>query len=329
MGFAEKALVEGEATRCEGHEFGALRVAVVLPCHNEAAAITRVVAGFRKALPGAEICVFDNASTDDTARLAAKAGAKVYREPRKGKGNVVRRMFADVEADIYVMADGDGTYDPADAPLLVTTLLAEKVDMVVGTRRGVTEDAGRAGHAVGNMMFNRLYGRLFGKGFTDIFSGYRVFSRRFVKSFPAISTGFEIETEMSVHASQLKIPVTEIALDYGRREEGSSSKLHTWKDGSRILFTFAMLLKEVRPTAFFGLIAAGLALLSVVLSVPLFIEFAQTGLVPRIPTAILVTGMMVMAALLAIAGVILDSLSRARVEQKRILYLMQPRLGEN
>src|SRR3954451_11464803 len=204
------------------------RVAVILPCYNEAPAIASVVAGFRAALPQAAIHVFDNASTDRTAEVARAAGAAVMRVAQRGKGNVVRRMFADIEADIYVMADGDGTYDPADAPSLVNALITEHVDMVVGTRRGVSLDAGRSGHAFGNRSFNRLYRWLFGRGFTDILSGYRAFTRRFVKSFPAISTGFEIETEMSVHASQLMIPVAQIDLAYGRRPNGSASKLRTF-----------------------------------------------------------------------------------------------------
>ena len=197
------------------------KIAVLLPCYNEALTIADVVRGFRDSLPGAGIYVFDNNSTDDTARVAAKAGANVFRENKQGKGNVVRRMFADIDADIYVMADGDGTYDPADAPSLVSALITERVDMVVGTRRDVTADAGRAGHAFGNKLFNTVYQMIFGSDFTDIFSGYRAFTRRYVKSFPAISTGFEIETEMSVHASQLMIPVAELEMDYGRRPEGS------------------------------------------------------------------------------------------------------------
>ncbi|HWT30200.1 MAG TPA: glycosyltransferase, partial [Propylenella sp.] len=231
------------------------RVAVLLPCYNEAMTIGPVVRGFAKALPGATIYVFDNNSTDDTARAAAHAGARVFREGRQGKGNVVRRMFADIDADIYVIADGDGTYDPADAPSLINALITEHVDMVVGTRRGVGIDAGRSGHAAGNRIFNGLYRWLFGRGFSDIFSGYRAFTRRFVKSFPAISTGFEIETEMSVHASQLMISVAEVDLNYGRRPAGSASKLRTFRDGLRILKMFAMLMKETRPFLFYGAFA--------------------------------------------------------------------------
>jgi Glycosyltransferases involved in cell wall biogenesis len=306
--------------------YDGLDIAVVLPCYNEAATIGQVVRGFREALPGARIFVYDNNSRDDTAAEAARAGAIVAREPRQGKGNVVRRMFADLDADIYVMADGDGTYDPKDAVKLVEALVTERVDMAVGTRMGVEEDAGRAGHALGNRGFNLLYRRLFGNDFSDIFSGYRAFTRRFVKSFPAVSSGFEIETEMSVHASQLKIPTVEIPLAYGRRVEGSPSKLRTFHDGFRILGMFLQLLKETRPTFFFGLLAAGFAALSLALSLPVIATWLQTGLVPRLPTALLSTGLMIIAMMLAAVGMILDSLSRSRVEQKRILYLGVPGL---
>jgi len=310
----------------EDHLFDDLDIAVVLPCYNEGATIGAVVAGFRAALPRARVLVFDNNSTDLTALAARRAGAEVIREPRQGKGNVVRRMFADVDADIYVMADGDGTYDPADAVDLVRALITERVDMAVGVRRDVTVDAGRKGHAVGNMMFNELYKRLFGNDFTDILSGYRAFTRRFVKSFPAVSGGFEIETEMSVHASQLKIPTVEIALEYGRRVEGSPSKLRTFRDGFRILMMFAMLAKETRPSLFFGVIAGLLAALSLLLALPLLPTYLATGLVPRLPTAILSTGCMLLAAMAGTAGLVLDSLARSRVENKRILYLSVPGL---
>jgi glycosyltransferase involved in cell wall biosynthesis len=310
----------------ETDDFAGLSIAVLLPCHNEAPTVGDVVRRFRAALPQATVYVFDNASSDDTARRAALAGARVYREPRKGKGNVVRRMFADVDADIYVMADGDGTYDPADAPTLIANLLGGRVDMVVGTRKGVTADAGRSGHGVGNLLFNGLYRHLFGDQFSDIFSGYRVFSRRFVKSFPAISSGFEIETEMSVHASQLGIPTLEVPLDYGRRPEGSKSKLNSVRDGMKILLTFVLLLKETRPVIFFGLLSAVLALTGLILALPIFATWLETGLVPRFPTAMLSTGLMLLAALSAACGLILDSLTRARIEQKRILYLAVPAL---
>ena len=298
-----------------------LSVAVLLPCYNEETTIAGVVAGFREALPGARIVVFDNNSTDLTALRARSAGAQVVRVPHQGKGNVVRRMFADIDADIYVMADGDGTYAPEDAPLLINTLMTEHADMAVGTRRGVGEDAGRNGHAFGNRLFNALYHRLFGRDFTDIFSGYRAFTRRYVKSFPAVSAGFEIETEMSVHASMLKLPVVEIALDYGRRPEGSASKLSTYRDGLKILWMFAMLMKETQPIRFFGAISGVCFAASLVLMAPVLAEYFATGLVPRIPTWVLSMALMMMSMLFAIAGLVLDSVARGRAEQKRMVYL--------
>jgi Glycosyl transferase family 2 len=299
----------------------ALRVAVLLPCHNEAAAIGKVVQEFRAALPQARIIVFDNASGDETAKVAAAAGAEVRFEPRPGKGNVVRRMFADIDADVYLMADGDGTYDAASAPRLVACVEKDNVDMAIGARAMVMQDAHRRGHALGNRLFNRLYQALFGAGLDDIFSGYRAFSRRFVKSFPALSSGFEIETELSVHASQLKLPTAEIVLAYGKREEGSASKLRTVRDGFRILSTFALLLKETRPALFFGSIAGAAMAAAIALAIPILVTFVETGLVPRIPTVVLCTGLTLFAALIGACGLILDSLARARVEQKRILYL--------
>ena len=299
-------------------------IAVLLPCYNEELTIGEVVRRFRETLPSATVYVYDNNSRDLTALRARAAGAIVVREPRQGKGNVVRRMFADIDADLYVMADGDGTYAPEDAPQLINVLLTERSDMVVGTRRGVTDDAGRAGHAFGNRIFNGLYKNMFGADFTDIFSGYRVFSRRFVKSFPAVSGGFEIETEMSVHASQLKLPVSEMALDYGRRPEGSSSKLSTYRDGARILWMFAMLMKETRPLRFFGAFALAFMAASLILMAPVLVEYAETGLVPRLPTWVLSIGLMLLAMLSAVTGLILDSVSRGRVEQKRIFYLSIP-----
>ena len=296
-------------------------IAVLLPCYNEERTVGAVVRGFREALPGAVIYVYDNNSSDLTALNARAAGAVVVREPRQGKGNVVRRMFADIDADIYVMADGDGTYDPHDAPHLVNTLLTERVDMVVGTRRGVTDDAGRTGHAFGNRAFNALYRFLFGRDFTDIFSGYRVFSRRYVKSFPAVSGGFEIETEMSVHASMLRIPVSEMELDYGRRPEGSQSKLSTFRDGGRILWMFAMLMKETRPARFFGALAALFLVASAGFAAPVLYEYFATGYVARVPTWMLAIGLLSLSMIMLVAGLILDSVARGRVEQKRIHYL--------
>lgn len=298
-----------------------MKIAVLIPCYNEELTIAEVTRGFREHLPDATVYVFDNNSTDLTAIRARTAGAIVVREPRQGKGNVVRRMFSDIDADVYVMADGDGTYAPEDAPLLVNTLLTERADMVVGTRKGVTDDAGRAGHAAGNRVFNILYQGIFGNDFTDIFSGYRAFSRRFVKSFPAVSDGFEIETEMSVHASQLKLPVCEIPLAYGRRPEGSSSKLSTFKDGARILKMFAMLMKETQPFRFFGMISVILAVAGVIAMTPVIVEYLQTGLVARMPTWIGSVGLLILSALVFTAGLLLDSVARGRAENKRILYL--------
>lgn len=301
--------------------FDGLDIAVLLPCYNEAATIGDVVAGFRAAIPGARIYVYDNNSKDQTALRAALAGAIVVREPRQGKGHVVRRMFSDIEADIYLMADGDGTYAPADGPELIRTLLTERCDMAVGTRRGVTDDAGRRGHAFGNSIFNSLYKAIFGNDFTDIFSGYRAFSRRFAKSFPAMSAGFEIETEMSVHASVLKLPVSELALDYGRRPEGSHSKLSTFRDGAKILWMFAMLMKETRPFTFFCYLS-GLTLgASMVFMAPVLNEYFLTGLVTRMPTWVLAMALMMMALMIFSAGVILDSVARGRAEQKRFHYM--------
>ncbi|OWV79877.1 glycosyl transferase [Rhizobium sp. R635] len=300
---------------------GNLNIAVLLPCYNEAATIGRVVQGFRAMLPDAAIHVYDNNSTDGTALQAMLAGAHVVRERRQGKGHVVRRMFADIEADIYIMADGDGTYAPEDAEELVRTLLTERADMVVGTRRGVHADAGRQGHALGNRLFNMLYRTIFGPDFTDIFSGYRAFSRRFVKSFPAVSGGFEIETEMSVHASRLKLPVSELELDYGRRPEGSHSKLSTFRDGGKILWMFAMLMKETRPFAFFSTISAAFMLASLGFMTPVLAEYFDTGLVSRMPTWVLSMALMMISFMLFTAGVILDSVARARAEQLRIHYM--------
>ena len=298
-----------------------LDIAVLLPCYNEAATIGAVVAGFRAALPSARIYVYDNNSKDQTALRAALAGAIVVREPRQGKGHVVRRMFSDIEADIYLMADGDGTYAPDDGPELIRTLLTERCDMVVGTRRGVTDDAGRRGHAFGNSIFNTLYQSIFGKDFTDIFSGYRAFSRRFAKSFPAVSGGFEIETEMSVHASVLKLPVRELALDYGRRPEGSQSKLSTFKDGAKILWMFAMLMKETRPFTFFCYLSGLTAAISMMFMAPVLNEYFNTGLVTRMPTWVLAMALMMMALMIFSAGVILDSVARGRAEQKHFHYM--------
>jgi len=303
-----------------------LEVAVLIPCYNEGLSIARVVAGFRAALPSARVFVYDNRSTDDTAVQARRAGAIVRAEPWPGKGNVVRRMFADIDADVYLMADGDGTYDPTVAQAMVRRLVADHLDMVVGTRRNVYENAHRKGHGFGNKLFNRFYRQLFGPLFTDIFSGYRVFSRRFVKTFPAISSGFEIETEMAVQASQLRMPIAEIETDYGSREEGSFSKLNTYRDAVRILVTQLLLFKEIKPARFFGYIAVALAGLSVGLAAPVVERFLEVGLVERLPTAVLSTGIMLLAAISLLAGLILDSVAAGRLEQKRLAYLRMPQL---
>jgi hypothetical protein len=296
-------------------------VAVLIPCYNEEVTIERVVQDFSRALPAARIFVYDNCSTDETAVRARAAGAIVRAERWPGKGNVVRRMFADIDADVYVIADGDGTYDAAVSPYMVRRLIIERLDMVIGTRDGVFSNAHRVGHGFGNWLFNRLYRELFGPTFTDIFSGYRVFSRRFVKSFPAISSGFEIETEMSVHASQLRMPVSEIETTYGAREDGSVSKLRSFRDAFRILGTFILLYKEIQPARFFGVIAVFLALVSLILGYPILETYLETGLVPRFPTAILATGLMVLASISLVCGLILDSVARGRLENKRLVYL--------
>ncbi len=303
-----------------------MSVAVLIPCYNEGLSIAQVVESFRRALPDALIFVYDNRSTDNTAEEARKAGAIVRSEPWPGKGNVVRRMFADIDADLYVMADGDGTYDASKAAEMVNLLLEQHLDMVVGTRENVFENAHRAGHGLGNRVFNGIYRSLFGPLFTDIFSGYRIFSRRFVKSFPAISSGFEIETEMSVHASQLRMPIAEIPTQYGARQEGSASKLRTFRDAFRILTTFLLLYKEIRPVWFFGSIAVILGATSLVISVPLLMTYLETGLVPRFPTAILATGMMLLAGVSLGGGLVLDSVARGRLEHKRLVYLGMPQL---
>ena len=297
------------------------RIAVLLPCYNEEAAVAATIAGFRAALPQATIYVYDNNSSDRTGEVAAKAGAIVRTERQQGKGHVVRRMFADVDADVYLMADGDLTYDPKSAPAMVDQLLAEQLDMVVGNRRHEEKDAYRRGHAIGNRAFTGLLAGLFGRSFSDIFSGYRVFSRRFVKSFPVLSSGFEIETEISVHALELRMPVGEVETAYAARPEGSASKLSTYGDGWRILKTIVTLYRVERPVLFYGSIGALLLALAIVLAVPLVMTYLATGLVPRLPTAILVTGMTIVAVLCFFTGLILDTVTRGRREVRRLAYL--------
>src|SRR6478609_347721 len=304
-----------------------MRVAVLLPCYNEEAAIGATVAGFRAALPDAEIYVYDNNSIDRTAEVAALACAIVRREPMQGKGHVVRRMFADIEADIYVMADGDATYDSTAAPEMVARLATEQLDMIVGTRVSEEVDAYRRGHRFGNAMLTGLLARIFGRSFSDILSGYRVFSRRFVKSFPVLSTGFEIETEISIHALELRMPVGEVATRYGARPEGSASKLSTYRDGWRILRLMLTLFRIERPVLYFGAIGGLLALTAIILAVPLVQTYLATGLVPRFPTAILATGLIIVAALCFFTGLILDTVVRGRREVRRLAYLGLPAPG--
>ena len=297
------------------------KLAVLLPCFNEEAAIAATVAGFRAALPGAAIYVYDNNSRDRTVEVARAAGAVVRSEQGQGKGHVVRRMFADVDADVYIIADGDLTYDPNSAPAMVDQLLTEQLDMVVGTRQHQRAEAYRGGHVLGNRIFTSLLSGLFGRSFTDIFSGYRVFSRRFVKSFPVLSSGFEIETEISVHALELRMPVGEQVTTYFARPEGSASKLSTFRDGWRILRAIATLYRIERPVLFFGGLGLLLLLAALVLAVPLVVTYFQTGLVPRLPTAVLVTGMVIIAVLCFFAGLILDTVTRGRREVRRLAYL--------
>ncbi|WBO24089.1 glycosyltransferase family 2 protein [Sphingomonas abietis] len=304
------------------------RIAVILPCYNEEAAIGQTVAAFRAALPDAAIYVYDNNSSDRTVDYARAAGAIVRTERMQGKGHVVRRMFADVEADVYVMADGDATYDAGAAPLLVERLIDENLDMVVGSRRSEVELAYRRGHRLGNRMLTGMLAQLFGRSFSDILSGYRVFSRRFVKSFPILSAGFEIETEISVHALELRMPVSEIETEYGARPEGSASKLSTYRDGWRILKTILNLYRIERPVLFFGNIGLLLLILALILAIPLIATYAQTGLVPRQPTAVLVTGLGILASLSFFCGLILDTVTRGRREMRRLAYLALPAPGE-
>jgi glycosyltransferase involved in cell wall biosynthesis len=298
-----------------------LSIAVIIPCYNEEVAIGATVAGFKAALPSARVYVYDNNSTDQTSAVALAAGATVRREPRKGKGNVVRRMFADVDADLYVLTDGDATYDPASAPEMIRMLVQENMDMVVGCRVDQSERAYRAGHRLGNAMLTGFLAWLFGRAFSDTLSGYRVFSRRFVKSFPSLSSGFEIETEINVHALELKMPSGEVMTKYNERMEGSQSKLNTYGDGIRILGLMLALFRREKPATFFSLISVALVVLAVVLFFPLGIEFIESHQVPRIPTAILCTGLVILAMLSMSCGLILDTVTHGRREIRRLAYL--------
>lgn len=306
-----------------------LVIAILIPCHNEAITIADVIDGFEQSIPDCRVYVYDNNSTDNTVEIAKECGAIVRWELNKGKGNVVRRMFADVEADIYVMVDGDNTYDVTQAPLLINTLINEQLDMVVGARAekisGDKYATYRLGHRFANAAFSKLIGRLFGKQFKDVFSGYRVFSRRFVKSFPAASQGFDIETELTIHSLELRLPTAEIETAYGARPAGSASKLSSYKDGFKILIRIALLFKEVRPLLFFGTLFILLVMGSVGLIIPVLISYLHTGTVARFPTAILSTGVMLLAFMSLGCGIILDNVCRARREVKRFIYLSLPR----
>jgi glycosyltransferase involved in cell wall biosynthesis len=300
------------------------RIAILIPCYNEGAAIAKVVRDFANALPDAQIYVYDNNSTDETVEKARQAGAYVRHEPRQGKGNVVRRMFADIEADIYVLVDGDDTYDAADAPKLVRALRTNGYDIVSGRRVEIGEGAYRAGHVLGNILLTRLTSLMFRVHLSDLLTGYRVMSRRFVKSFPFTAEGFGIETELTVHAVRLLMPMVEIDTNYKERPIGSASKLNTWRDGFRILFTIGALVREERPLIFFSSLFVLLALGSVLLGAPVVADYIQTGLVPRLPTAFLATSLMILAFLSLASGLILDTVTRGRWELKRLAYLAIP-----
>jgi glycosyltransferase involved in cell wall biosynthesis len=301
-----------------------LDIAVILPCYNEEAAIAAVVEGFRKELPQAKIYVYDNNSKDRTSQVATAAGAIVRTETLQGKGNVVRRMFADIDADVYLMCDGDITYDAASGPALIAKLVDENLDMVVGCRIDSEAAAYRAGHRFGNALFTGFVAYLFGNRFTDILSGYRAFSRRFVKSFPALSNGFETETELTVHALQLRMPIGELDTPYGARLEGSTSKLSTYRDGMRIMLMITKLFKNERPLFFFTIIFALLGLVALGLSFPLLLTYLETGLVPRLPTAVLAASVMLLAFLALTCGLVLDTVTHGRRELKRLAYLTVP-----
>ena len=304
------------------------RIALIVPCYNEAAAIEAVISGFKKSLPQIECYVFDNNSTDGTAQVARSAGAQVRHVRLKGKGNVVRRMFADVDADIYVMVDGDATYDAAAAPMLIQTLVDGDLDMVVGSRVSSEVAAYRPGHRFGNKMLTGFVSMIFGRAFDDMLSGYRVFSRRFAKSFPAHSAGFETETELAVHALELRMPVAEVPTVYGARLDGSVSKLNTYRDGFRILLTIFKLFKAEKPLAFFSLGFLMCLLLALGLAAPLVLTYLDTGLVPRLPTAVLCACLVLLGFLFLVCGLVLDTVTLGRLEIKRMAYLQTPAVGQ-
>lgn len=322
--FDQSRLPAGEQTAAS-----APSVAVLIPCYDEASTIEAVIRDFQHSLPAATIYVCDNASTDDTAQRARSAGATVFTEPHPGKGNAIRRLFASVEADIYLMVDGDDTYEASEAPRLIERLESERLDMINVARASEDDDAYRFGHQFGNRAITKMVASLFGGRFEDVFSGYRVFSRRFVKSFPALSSGFEIETELTVHALRLRMPVAEERAVYRARPDGSESKLRTYRDGLEIVRTIGLLVKEEQPLRFFGAIALVLALASIGIAIPVLVEYLDTGLVPRFPTAVLASATMLAAFLSLFAGLILDSVSRARRETKWLRYLEYPAAGQD
>ena len=301
--------------------FDGLDIAVIVPCHNEEAAIEKVISDIRQALPSSVIYVYDNRSTDRTADVARAAGAVVRKEENKGKGNVVRRAFSDIEADVYVLIDGDDTYDAFAAPRMIEALLDGPYDHVLGVRRETTSTSYRPGHALGNRGFNLLVGRLFGRRVTDMLSGYRVFSRRFVKSFPAVSREFEIETELTVHAVSLRVPQIEIEVDFKDRPEGSESKLSTYRDGFKILALIFNLARHERPLLFHGIVAAVLFVIAVLLGIPVIADFVSTGLVPKLPTAVLASSLVILSFLTLFLGFVLDGIAKARRESARLFYL--------
>src|ERR1700739_3015923 len=305
------------------------RIAVLVPCYNEEAAVAAVVKGFRQALPAAQVYVYDNNSRDRTAEVAREAGAEVRIERRQGKGHVVRRMFADIDADVYVLVDGDATYDAPSAPRMIEKLVTEHLDMVVGLRVDQEQAAYRPGHRTGNWMLTAFLSSVFGQAFKDILSGYSVFSRRFVKSFPVLSDGFEIETALTVHALELALPVAEIETPYFARPEGSFSKLDTWRDGFRILGTIIKLYRSEKPLRFFVVIGAFLALVSIGLAIPILVTYLELGLVPRLPTAVLSTGLMIASILSVSSGLVLDTVTRGRREMKLLAYLSELPLNRN
>ncbi|MCR1782659.1 glycosyltransferase [Nocardioides carbamazepini] len=301
-----------------------LRIAAIVPCHNEAIAIEQVVMDLRTAVPGIGVYVYDNNSTDGTDEIARAAGAIVRYEHAKGKGNVVRRAFADVEADVYLMIDGDGTYDASAAPDLIATLMGGPYDHVLGVRQQISESAYRPGHETGNRLFNLVVGRIFAVEVSDMLSGYRVFSRRFVKSFPAVSREFETETELTIHAATLRVPQTEVAVGFTDRPEGGESKLRTYHDGFKILRLILHLTRYERPVLFHSLIAGALALLGIGLGIPIVLEFLRTQTVPRFPTAILASAIEILAFMTFFLGQTLGALKRTKDENMRLVYLSMP-----